>query len=846
MTDHSGVIRTARRSPLVLGLAAAVLAASMVPAGGVPPTAPATTALATTEPTGPDALQRPFALPGHVERDANGALFVGEGESRFALRVNLLTTSGRLIRENQGLLPYVADVGPVTVDGSYYEVRISSDDRTVTPDRLGAMREILAHPDDWPQEQVDQARDLLPTLESRYEQTRRDEQQIVIRFARTAPNTLVGAVTALQDDTTVFLEAAPPWGEPSSYRVTDRGIRASSPGLDDPDLTGHFALTPTRRPDSGASYASVSDLVAGMQGGDAAPGSAAAALRYTLDEDETITFTSTVSDAPASAEASTAATGQAGQGAILAALARARARADAGTLSGSGPAGRSATAMRTAMGLNANYDERFRQRFLVWGWGRGGAENDTIFTGWDSAWDAIIALTVDPELAQEHERDLFDAGGPRYDQLHSGPMHAYAVKRIYSATGDLDLVREAYPALADFIDRLPEWDVNGDGLLEAPYDADPSKVGNHLGLDDLPSYWSANRVPKDGGSGDERDNTDLTDVALTSYYALMAQTMAELADALGRDADAQRYGALFHDVKRAVNETLWNEERGMYLDRHLDGRWGDVVTGTVFYPLFGGVATDERARRTVRENLLDPEQFWGEYAVPSISRAGAEYCANGLEAPNASSSYRYYAGWNQENSCEQWRGAVWPPMNATIYDGLKRYGLDEAAGGLAARSTAMWLDTWDRNGQFPEYFDPEPGQTINASAVDSAWRYYTWSNVMPLMSVHELVAEDPWGTPGSVTFGSLVLEGRNTVDDVRVGGRTYAATVSPDGTELRQDGRQVFRAVGARVVVRDFVATDRRACFEVNAEAPARLQFFPVRGAPHRTTVDAGRTELCL
>lgn len=846
MTDHSGVIRAVRRSPLVLGIAAAVVAASMVPAGGVPDAGTdSTDSTASTS-----QIERPFALPGHVERDDNGALYVGEGESRFALRVNLLTTAGKLIRENQGLLAHVADVGPVTVDGSYYEVRISSDDRTITPDRLGALREILAHPDDWSPEQVEQAREQLPSLEARYEQTQRDKQTIVVRFARTAPNTLVGAVTALQDDTTMFLEAAPPWGEPSSYRVTDGGIRASSPGLDDPDVTGHFALTPTRRPDAGAAYASISDLVAGMQGGDAAPGSAAAALRYTLDRDETVTFTSTVSgeaaDDAATGTASSTATTRTGHGEILAAIARARARADVGTLSGSGPAGRSATAMRSAIALNANYDERFRQRFLVWGWGRGGAENDTIFTGWDSAWDALVALTVDPELAREHERDLFDTGGPRYDQLHAGPMHAYAVKRIYGSTGDLDLVREAYPSLAGFIEKLPEWDVNGDGLLEAPYDADPSKVGNHLGLDDLPVYWSAERIAKEGGSGDERDNTDLTDVALTSYYALMAQTMAELADVLGRDDDARRYRALFDDVRRAVNETLWNEEQGMYLDRHLDGRWGEVVTPTIFYPLFGGVATDERARRTVRENLLDPEKFWGEYAVPSISRDDAEYCANGLDAPHASASYTYYLGWNQENSCEQWRGAVWPPMNATVYDGLKRYGLDQAAGELAQKSTDMWLDTWDRNKQFPEYFDPEPGQVINGSAVDSAWRYYTWSNVMPLMAVHELVAEDPWGTPGSVTFGSLVLAGRNTVDDVRVGGSTYAATVSPDRTELRRDGRQVFRAVGGRVVVRDFVATGQRACFEVNAESRVRLTFLPERGAPRQTTVGAGRTEACL
>ncbi|GAA1708350.1 hypothetical protein GCM10009809_00740 [Isoptericola hypogeus] len=831
MTASRQPTRSLRRAPVVLGVAAALLASAVVPAGGATPAGPPPDAAA--------GLERPFAMPGFVERDDNGALLVGEGESRFALRVDLLTAGNRLVRENQGLLNHVAHVGPVTVDGSYYEVAISSDDRTITPERLGALREILAHPDEWSAEQVEQAREQLPSLQQRYEQIQRDKQTIVVRFARTAQNTLVGSVTARDADATVFLETAPPWGEESSYEVTDDGgIRASGAGLDDPAAVGHFALTPSQRPDDGAAYASVDDMVAAMEGEEGATGDAAAALRYTLEEDETITFTTSVSDEPPAAHPR--------HGTILGTLARARARADDGTLSGSGPAGRAATAMRTAMALNANYDEASRQSFLVWGWGRGGAENDHIFTGWDSAWDAITALTVDPELARQHERVLFASGGPRYDQLHAGPMHAYAVRRIHAATGDRELVEQAYPSLVEFFDKLPEWDVNGDGLLEAPYEADSSKVGNHLGLDDLPLYLAGDRIPKEGGSGDERDNTDLTDVALTSYYALMADSLADLAGALGKADEARRFEAVHDRVEEAANETLWNDELGLYLDRNLDGSWGNVVTPTAFYPLFGGIATPERAERTVRENLLDPSTFWGEYAIPSISRDDAEYCAHGDVSSTSSPDYKYYIGWGDENTCEQWRGAVWPPMNATVYDGLKRYGLDDAAGQLATKSTSMYLDSWDANGYFPEYFDPEPGQVINASAVDSAWRYYTWSNVMPLMAVHELVAEDAWGRPGSVTFGSHALPGRNSVDDVRVGGHTYAATVSPHLTTLRQDGRTVFRATGGRVVVRDFAPTRGRACFDVNASERARLAVYPERGGVHRTTVDEGSSRVCL
>lgn len=835
MTERQGEIRILRRGPAVIGMTLAALvpmalSADAQVAAPVPVPDPSESAIG---------LERPFAMPGYTERDDNGALFVGEGESRFTMRVNLLTSTNRLIRENQGLIPYVSDVGPATVDGSYYEVEVNSDDRKITPEQLGALREIVEHPDKWSDERVAEAQGLLPVMNARYEQIQREKQTIRIRFARTAPNVLVGAVTALTDDTTIFLEAAPPWDEPGTYEVTDQGIRASGAGVEDPARTSHFALTPSTRPDSGASYASEDDMVAAMKGESGASGAAAAALRYTLDANETLTFTSTVSGEQVTS-------GGASESEMLASLDRAEVRADIGTLSGQGAAGRAATVMRSAMALNANYDETFKRSFLVWGWGRGGAENDSIFTGWDSAWDAIIALTVDPGLAREHERELFAVGGPRYDQLHAGPMHAYAVKRINAATGDRALVEQAYPSLVAFFDKMPEWDANGDGLLEAPYDPDKSKVGNHLGLDDLPVYQDAKRIPKVGGSDDERDNTDLTDVALTSYYALMAESLAELAVVLDKPADEQRFRAVFDEVKAGVNETLWNDEEGMYLDRYLDGSWGEVVTPTVFYPLFGGVATQERAERTVAQNLLDPAKFGGEYGIPSISRSDPEYCANGLPRPNDSLGYKYYIGWGDENSCEQWRGAVWPPMNATVYDGIKRYGLDAAAGDLASKSTRMWLDSWDKNSWFPEYFDPEPGQTISASAVDSAWRYYTWSNVMPLMAVHELVAEDAWGKPGSVTFGSWDLTGRNTVDDVRVLDHLYAATVSAERTELRQDGRKVFQAIGSRVVVRNFTWSAEESCFEVNAQGKAQVMVFPAQGAPHRSTVDAGRTEMCL
>ncbi|MCP2163537.1 hypothetical protein [Goodfellowiella coeruleoviolacea] len=186
-------------------------------------------------------------------------------------------------------------------------------------------------------------------------------------------------------------------------------------------------------------------------------------------------------------------------------------------------------------------------------------------------------------------------------------------------------------------------------------------------------------------------------------------------------------------------------------------------------------------------------------------------------------------------------------MEPTVYDGLKRYGFDAEAAEVAARSTGMWLDTWDRESWFPEYFDPEPDQSINASATDTAWRTYSWSNLMPLMRTHELIADEPWSASSGIRFGTLGLPGTNTVHDVWLRGHRYGVSAGPRLTRLVQDGRVVFEARGARVVVRDFVLTDTGASFRVTAQGPVRVSVWPrTHGGPRQVETAAGSTTVHL
>lgn len=779
-----------------------------------------------------DALERPFVMPGFKEQEFNGALLVGEGETRFSTSVTLVTEAGRAVHEN--MVPNIRTFGPIATDGSYYEIRVSSDDRTLTQARLDALQETIDHPESWSAEQVAAARSQLPVLQEQYDTIQAQRQDVVIRYARVGDEELVGAVTSYDDGATVWVDASAPFAEPSTYAVAgSRALTGTTTGLRDPDRTAHLRVDADRAPDEAAAYASLKDMTTAMTGKPAAGGDQAAAMRFELDAGETVTFTAAMGErAPRSAGRSTRE--------VERILDRAEARVDDVSVHGDGPLGETVDAMRDAMALNANYDEKFDRSFVMWGLGGGG---DDIFKGWDSAWDAITAAQLDPALALDHVRDLYDQGGPRYDQLHAGPMHAYAAWRVYQRTGDRSLLELVYPVMTAYLARMPEFDVDGDGLLESPWVADrPGGRGNHLGLDDSPQFFGYRQIPREGGT-DTRDHTDLTDVPLNSYYGLFAHVLARMADELGRPAEAAAYDDLHADLKRAMNARLWDEERGLYLNRYLDGRWEPTTTPTVFYPLFGGLATPARARRLVVEHLEDPAEFGGEYVLPSVARNDPAFCSSGETHPE-SEHFTYFQEHLEEDACEEWKGAVWPPMNATVYDGLKRYGFDTQAATLAVRSTRLWDKTYEELGWFPEYWDAEPGQSINGAATDTAWRTYSWSNLMPLMTATELFSDDAWGR--GFRFGTLGLPGRNALHDVPWRGRRYDVVADRRATTLRQDGRVLVAARGGRVVVRDFVQTRRGTSFTVTADDRVRMTVRLVSGRTRQVSVPRGTTEVRL
>lgn len=126
-----------------------------------------------------------------------------------------------------------------------------------------------------------------------------------------------------------------------------------------------------------------------------------------------------------------------------------------------------------------------------------------------------------------------------------------------------------------------------------------------------------------------------------------------------------------------INQYLWDEEGGLYLDYNFrEGRRRYYEFATTFYPLWAGIASAEQAQRLV-ENL--------------------PY----FEAPGGLRTSNYVSG-------NQWDAPFgWAPLQLLAVQGLMRYGYQTEAQRLAEKFIALVVKDFQRCGSLLEKYDIE-------------------------------------------------------------------------------------------------------------------------------------------
>lgn len=389
-------------------------------------------------------------------------------------------------------------------------------------------------------------------------------------------------------------------------------------------------------------------------------------------------------------------------------------------------------AIQTTLGWDTIYEPE-KERVVspvsrVWSASWGGY----VIFDWDTFFAASLAGIRDKDLAYAdvietlHEEtaegfvpNYARAGGWKSSDRSEPPVGSITVLALYQQYHDLWLIRDAFDPLLHWnrwwaehrdIDGYLTWGSDGENQ---PVNLDDQSVGNRVGailesgLDNSPMY-------DDATYNKNRHELEYADVGLISMYVADCDALAEMATDLGKGAEAHELQQRSARYREKLG-TMWDSEMGIFLNRDLHtGEVSKRLSPTNFYPLLAKAASEDQAQRMIREHLLNPREFWGDWVIPSIERDDPAF--------------------KDQN---YWRGRIWGPMNYLVYLGLRNYKNQDICREFARKSYDLFLKEWSANGHVHENYNAITG---TGDDVVNSDRFYHWGALLGLIEYMEETA----------------------------------------------------------------------------------------------------------
>jgi hypothetical protein len=301
---------------------------------------------------------------------------------------------------------------------------------------------------------------------------------------------------------------------------------------------------------------------------------------------------------------------------------------------------------------------------------------------WDSAFHAVGYRHLDPALARDaidavldgqHEDGMvqitFIHGTGRVPMTQP-PTLTMAAHFVNQAQASADWVAAIFPKLARYLEwDMANRDTDGDGLVEWDIEPKAQCRCGESGWDNSPRFDAARR---------------LNAVDFNAFLAWECELLAGFARLLGRHDDAARWSGHHQRLCRLMNQKLWNEQHGIYMDAFAGtGQQQPMLTGAGFLPLVCGAPSKEQARR-LAAHLHDPRTFATPLPVASVPPVEREHYSK-----------------------DMWRGPVWVNINWVIARGLARYGLHDEARLIRDRTLGAIEKYYRQHGAIFEFFDDE-------------------------------------------------------------------------------------------------------------------------------------------
>lgn len=333
------------------------------------------------------------------------------------------------------------------------------------------------------------------------------------------------------------------------------------------------------------------------------------------------------------------------------------------------------------------------------------AELKTLLSGAQP--DGFIPHIIFWEMEKQPDflsRNIVGMTSPYFSATIQPPIVAYAVERVYRASGDADFLNAALPALTAYYRWLRyHRDPDEDGLIaviqpeEAGTDCSP-KYDEALGLEELSNQGFIAALRKvyaayEPMRGDdhrilEADIFHFEDVLVNSIYAFGLRSLARL---LGESDEAEEFRREADKTRDALLEKCWSEEAGAFFD--LSGvaeKQVEVVTISSLMPLVLADLPRNIVERLVNDWVSNPEHFWLPYPLPSVPASNPKFMPG-----------------NPRGFI--WRGPTWVNTNWFLSHSLRGHGYAELADTIVAKTH----EAIELSG-FREYYDPYTAEGLGA------------------------------------------------------------------------------------------------------------------------------------
>lgn len=287
-------------------------------------------------------------------------------------------------------------------------------------------------------------------------------------------------------------------------------------------------------------------------------------------------------------------------------------------------------------------------------------------------------------------------------RFHAQPFLARSAYMYFRHSGDEERVRALIPKLIAYLSYYDVCHLAPNGLHRWAWPF-------HSGFDNDPV--TSFHLPDSIVSAD-----------LSSFLVLEFQALTALLKHFTPEKSAWSQ-ARADDLCARIRTQLWFDEEETFAAFDLlrgkpmlsiEGFQDGMSNGKYVYqscsnliPLYAGIATPSQAQAMIERYVLNPDHFWSEWGIRSLSRS-SEFYNNAVWG----NPPRYGDHLRPTNS--NWQGPVWIPLSFFMHRALTRYGFHADAQRLSVATHHVLATSLEKIGSFSENFCAETGRPLYA------------------------------------------------------------------------------------------------------------------------------------